>query len=330
MIIIFKNWALLTQGDEILWKFGNIGQEAENLTLGFLKGLHNIGKELFDKGIASLHFRPSSAVSFQGDELFIINLEASFFLIIFDPIPTITLLNTVLAKIPTEIDDKIRSVLIGQATLQYGSLCGSITSDSDLMLVDTLFQTALNEILSAQEQERLNVYVGNESCSFSGLTSIQCLVFHYILRELFEKEYTSLIGNPWSIIQDQSAIPVHLSFHSPKQSQLLSGYLTIINDYVLTLFNTQLRSLVFGGSAEIASIDLVHGQNNFMSISNPYGLFKNHEFLDKFSNLDAKIVKDLSPNLKEYLATQLSGAQRLNHRNKNLNILIYKLGDPEL
>ncbi|MHA2365267.1 MAG: hypothetical protein ACXAC7_15015, partial [Candidatus Hodarchaeales archaeon] len=88
--------------------------------------------------------------------------------------------------------------------------------------------------------------------------------------------------------------------------------------------------LVFGGSSEIASIDLIHGQDNFMSISHPMKLFKMNEFLMQFENLDKEIRDDIRINLQEYLARQLSDAHWLNFRRKKLDVLIYKMGDPEL
>ncbi|MHA2364545.1 MAG: hypothetical protein ACXAC7_11365, partial [Candidatus Hodarchaeales archaeon] len=256
---MFNNWALFgsAEHEKPLWIYGELSEEVQNLIIGFLKGLHGIGKELFDKGIASLrisrqHTSSSNISSFWGDELFIINLEGNFFLVIFDPLSTIKMIQNI--EIPTEMDYKIRSVLVGQASLTYAALC---SSDEDTLFVDSLFQTVLDEVLSPVEQENLNVYVGEGSCSFSGLNSIQCLVFHYLLRLLFADEYRFIGATPWSIVQHNSSLPILLEYNTPKKPHLLSGYLTVLNDFVSTLFNTKLRGLVFGGSSEIASIDLI-------------------------------------------------------------------------
>lgn len=327
----FANWALLVQGSEVKWMFGDLDEESQLLTIGFLRGLHNIGKELFDRGIASLLLSPSQKSmvgSVWGDELFVVNLQGEFFLIIFDPLPTIKMLAR--ETIPQMVDDLIRSVLSAQAAEQYANFWSSVDEEEEGILVDSLFQQALDEVTTLEEREKYNMYVEDGSCSFSGLSSVQFLVFHYVLRRLFELEYTGLIGQPWTIIQHRSAIPVCLEYKSPKKAHLLSGYLTVINDYIESLFNTSLRSLVFGGSTEIASIDLVHGSEYFMSLSNTRILFRRPEFLAKFERLEKEVLVDMKPGLVEYLARTLSDIHQTVFRQKSLDVLVYKMGDPEL
>lgn len=314
----FENWALLTQGKEIIWQFGSLNEETRLRTIDFLNGLHKIGKELYDKGIASIRFHSSNLL--HGDELFIVNLEGSFFLIIYDPLTTIKIIAQQSDKIPEEMDLLIRSVLIGQAVITYANLWSNATSEAG-MHIDMLFKQALDEIIPIRTQRDMNVFVDHGTCSFAGLTTIQCLTFHMLLRRIFEIEYLNLIANPWAIVQDHTSMPVYLEHNVPKQAHLIAGYLTVINEYVLDIFNTRLASMVFGGG-ELSSIDIVHGLKNFIAMSNPTKLFSDPVFLNKFETFDVKIKNDLRRGLVEYLALAYSQANYQQYRLKNLNDLL--------
>src|SRR3990172_1349407 len=194
----FENWALMIQGKEVRWQFGELNEEIRTRTINFLLGLHNIGKELVHKGIATIRLASSTANMLRGDELLIINLEGSFFLIIFDPLTTIKMMAQKVGEVPEDLDLEIRSVLIGQASITYANLWSVATEDSG-MHIDMLFKQALDEILSMELQKELNIFVERGSCSFAGLNTIQCLIFHFILLRFFELEYLNLISEPWAI-----------------------------------------------------------------------------------------------------------------------------------
>lgn len=316
----FENWALLINGKDIIWQYGDLTEEHCRRTIDFLNGLHNIGKELFDKGITSIKISRSNFLL--GDEIFIVNLEGSFFLIIFDPISTIKMLNQVSDSIPEENDILIRSVLTGQASIIYGNLW----SDPELsiesgMHIDMLFKQALDEVVPLRTQHELNIFVNGGTCSFAGLDSIQALSFHLMLRKFFEAEYSTILARTWCIVQDSSSMPVHLEHNPPKKSHLLAGYFSVINQYTLDIFNSKLSSLVFG-EKNLSKIDLVHGLNNFMAISNPIDLFRSQEFLAKFSNLSESVKKDLKRELKEYLAQAFLQAKYTELRMLNLEEII--------
>ncbi|MHA1989973.1 MAG: hypothetical protein ACW981_00420 [Candidatus Hodarchaeales archaeon] len=320
----FENWALLTKGQEIIWQFGNIEDETKKRTIDFLNGLHKIGEDLFDKGIASVRFYSPNLLL--GDELFIVNLEGSFFLIIFDPLSTIKIMAEQADKIPEEMDFLIRSVLIGQAAITYANLWSEANPEAG-MHIDMLFKQALDEIIPIKTQQDMNVFVDHGTCSFAGLTTIQCLTFHFLLRRIFEIEYLNLIADPWAIIQDSSSMPVYLEHKSPKKAHLIAGYLTVVNEYVLDIFNTKLASMVFG-SGELSSLDIVHGLKNFISISNPMKIFTDDSFLKNFGSVDSKIKNDIRRGLGEYLAKTYSEVQYQKFRQKKVEDILKVISDP--
>lgn len=314
----FENWALLTKGQEVIWRFGNIEEETQKRTIDFLNGLHKIGEDLFDKGIASVRFHSPNLLS--GDELFIINLEGSFFLIIFDPLSTIKIMAEKVDDIPEEMDFLIRSVLIGQAAITYANLWSVATPEAG-MHIDMLFKQALDEIIPPNTQQDMNVFVDHGTCSFAGLSTIQCLTFHFLLRRIFELEYLNLITSPWTIIQNSSSMPVHFDYNSPKKAHLIAGYLTVVNEYVLDIFNTKLASMVFGGG-DLSSLDIVHGLKNFIAISNPMKLFTDEGFLKSFEQVDIKVKSDIRSGLVEYLAKTYSEVQYQKFRQKNVEDIL--------
>jgi hypothetical protein len=335
---VFNNWAIFgsAKKEGIIWCFGSISQEIKDLSIGFLKGLHDLGKELFDKGIASLQLSPSHSIqtsNFWGDELFIINLEGSYFLIISDPITTIKMIEQ--AEIPLEMDFQIRSVLVGQASSIYANMCSS-TDDKGITFVDRLFQTALDEFITPNDQKKLGVYVTSGSVSLSGLTSLQCLVFHYLLRQhfnyLFRKGiYASFISRPWALVHHINGVPIKLSFEPPRQPALLSGLFSLVNNYTKNALNGQLESLIFGDSAQFTSIDVIHGQEHYlMSFASPFRLFKTEKFLNEFNNLKEDIIKDLTPGLIKYIASKISEDNEENLRFRRLNDLLNSLGGPKI
>ena len=324
----FENWALLVQGQTVIWQFGELDEEIRTRTILFLIGLHNIGKEIFDKGIATVRLAPEEKVkysSIRGDELLIVNLEGSFFLIIFDPLTTIKMMSR--TTIPEEIDLLIRGVLSGQASITYATFWSNATPEAG-MHVDMFFKTALDEVVSNQNQQDLNIFAGGGTCSFTGLTTIQGLVFHVLLRRFFEIEYLNLLSQSWAIIQQDSSLPVYLEHQPPKDAHLLSGYFTVINEYIMDIFKAKPIAMVFGGG-ELTSIDIVHGQKHFMSISNPIELFRDPEFLHKFKNLEDNVKNDLKAALNEYLAKNLADIYLQQLRQKHLDVLVWMLGNPE-
>lgn len=338
---MFNNWALFGSAQQETsipqWTFGPVTDTIESLTLGFLKGIHNFGKELFNKGIASFTLSPSKSnmtTGFWGDELFIVNLEGSFFLVISDPRTTIKMIHQIKDTIPNEIGYLIKSVLVGNATVQYADMCSSL--DSELIpAIDKLFQSALSEIITPERQYELNVFVERGSCSFSGLDSTEILVFHYILRQHFMYYYrkgifSSFIDQPFCILQHKHGAPLPLIFNPPKNAVLLSAFLSLVNSYTSEALNSQLKGLVFGDSgARFTSIDIVHGNDYFMSISSPFRLFKNEEFKLMFSNLDSDLISELSVNLSSYLAKQITDDQLSNLQYQSLDILIQNIGSPK-
>ncbi|WP_455463937.1 hypothetical protein, partial [Candidatus Hodarchaeum mangrovi] len=51
-----ENWAIFVEGIEIKWSFGKPSEEFQEIIVNFLKGLGQLGKEMFGEGIASISF----------------------------------------------------------------------------------------------------------------------------------------------------------------------------------------------------------------------------------------------------------------------------------
>ncbi|MHA1991019.1 MAG: hypothetical protein ACW981_01710 [Candidatus Hodarchaeales archaeon] len=306
-----SNWAIFAKETEVIWHFGDLSQEFIDNTVNFLNGLDAMGTELFGSGVASITLDQKSNKVISASEIFVVSLGSTFFFIASDPLITMRLIYH--ENLPDILEDQMRSILIGQATNLYANLyTESSGSESQ---VDDLFWTALYEI--GYNKDVKNV-VEKGRCSFSEFGLLDMMLFHYQLRKIFAEKYPKT--EPWAIIADESG-PIHLKFGKMTNATSLAGYLSVLFMFCKELFDSSPKSLVFGGDSLIP-LEVVNGDDFFLSLTRWDTLFKDKDFLKDLNKLDRNIVDQLGFPITQFLAEKLSTMMQKELKNWSMNQLI--------
>ena len=290
-----SNWAIFAKETEIMWHFGDLTPDFMENTVNFLNGLDNMGKELFGSGVASITLDQKSNKAVTASEIFVVSLASTFFFIASDPLVTMRLIYH--QDLPDILEDQMRSVLIGQATNLYANLYTE--SSGNGKKVDDLFWTVLHEI--GYNKDVKNVVEGGR-CSFSEFPLVEMLLFHFQLRKLFSEKLPE--SDAWAIIADESG-PIHLKYGNMTNATSLAGYLAVLYMFCKELFDSSPKSLVFGGDT-LFPLEVVKGEEVFLSLTRWDTLFKDEKFLKELNKLDDDILSQLSLSLSEFLAEKLS------------------------
>ena len=136
-----KNFCIFADGEKAEWHYGKLTEEFIGNTVSFLNGLDGIGKELFGSGVASIELdvQKTQDVAIDATEIFVVSLYSQFFLIVSDPLTTIKLIEES-GGILTEIEDVMRGVLGGQATVLYSNLYIEAENQAEQDFVDEIFR----------------------------------------------------------------------------------------------------------------------------------------------------------------------------------------------
>ncbi|MFW9998045.1 MAG: hypothetical protein ACFFD4_38740 [Candidatus Odinarchaeota archaeon] len=294
-----RHFALFCDKQNVIWTFGDMTDEFSESCTRFLNGLDSIGHELFGEGIASIKLDPPVKGGDKPEEIFCLTLARRFYFIVSDPLFTLRLME--FSEIPTEFQENIEATLAGQALMIYANLYEKLEERSEE--IDELFHSALRD---AGIWDNLEDYAGKGRCSLSGLTVRQLCLFHYFLRERFEKNPEILSQKPWAIINAKNGTPVHLKHNqSIDRALIIAGYLSVIYTFVEDLFMSLPTRIIFGGEV-IVSLDTFTGKKNFLSISSWESVLKDKEFLGKFVAIPQEVVQDLHAPFTQFLAQKLS------------------------
>src|SRR3972149_2696874 len=297
-----STWAIFAERTEAKWSFGELTDEFISNTVNFLNGLDSIGKELFGSGVATIVLDQRSRRAISASEIFVVSLESKFFFIASDPLVTIRLLKY--EKLPNVLEDEMRGVLVGQASILYAQLYMSTDSEDLQKRIDELFISALNEIGITENIEN---YVDKGRCSFGEFSLLDLILFHYELRLLFASKYIET--KPWAILADESGSPIHLTFGEVTNATSLAGYLSVLYLFCRELFDSRPISLVFGGN-ELIPMEVVNGEELSLSLTRWDALFQDEKFFNLLAGIDKQVLKKISTPISEFLAEKLSGQIR--------------------
>lgn len=299
-----NNFAIFAEGTKPIWTYGDsLTSEFIENTVNFLNGLDGMGKELFGSGVASIeldwrNISKDTGIYIKTKEVFVISLFSQFFFIASDPLTTIQLIEQ--ESIPKEVEDVIRGVLVGQASVLYSNSYMEAENSQDQDKVDELFRSTVLEL--GIPENKLDSIVDKGRCSFASFSFSQMLIFHYLLRKIFSKKFSKT--EEWGIIADSSGSPIYISHGNVQNSTSLAGYLSVLLMFCMELFQAPPKSIVFGGD-NLIPLEMVNGVESFCAFSSWHILFKNQEFLNKILELKEK-TNDLEIPIAKFLAEKLS------------------------
>lgn len=292
-----NHWAIFAEGTEPRWHFGELTEEFIENTINFLNGLDGIGQELFGSGVATIKLDQRSKKMITASEIFVVSLFSTFFFVASDPLVTIKMIS--MLEVPEVLNDQMRGVLAGQASVLYANLYMEAETDYEAKRIDELFRQTLIDIGITQN---LDAIVLEGRCSFGSFDLVEMLLFHYQLRRLFAEEYAQT--DPWAIIADESGSPIHLK-HGNINATSLAGYLSVLYMFCTELFDSKPRSMVFGGDSLIP-LEIVNGNEIFLSISQWDKVFNDEHFINDFHQLEEAIKDRINKNIAEFIAGKLS------------------------
>src|SRR3990172_6093648 len=204
-----SNWAIFIEQEIIKWTYGipDTNQEFLDTTVRFLSSLQQIGRELYEQGVASIQFERPVNKEIATNEIFIINLSDQFFFVISD----ISITARLLAKetIPYDIQQILCAVLVGQGAILYSYLKeGESTLDYS---TDETYRSVLTSINVPYDLDSL---VSDGRCSLSPLKLEELLLFHYLLRNKLETKFTAKDRTKkmpsWALMVDRDGLDVPL------------------------------------------------------------------------------------------------------------------------
>jgi len=300
-----ENWAIFVEGIEIKWSFGNPSEEFQEIIVNFLKGLGELGKEMFGEGIASISFDLKKHSTFKGSEIFIISLQEEFYLIISDPQNTLLLLSAnSTTGIPWEVKDVMKAVLVGQASILYASTTEDLIKE-DKKIIEKLYQQIILDINESYEEDNVvATIVGKSGSNFGILSFEELILFHFFLRKHAEKAYPPP-QTSWCLIShlDGGEIPF---VYNIEDDLLYSGYFSAIITFIMALFNSKPKFLTFGTNF-IQKVRFVYGKNYFMAIDTSFmlDLLLKRKFQKKFFEMSYYIIKDMALGLKELIVSEI-------------------------
>lgn len=294
------NWAIFAEGNKSEWHYGELDEQFIESTVGFLNGLDGMGKELFGSGVASIELDVGTKEVFLGTrEIFVVSLFSQFFLIASDPLTTIKLIEA--GGIPNEVEDIMRGVLVGQASVLYSNLYTESETSEEQKRVDKMFRSTISE-LGITDPEELDSIVDQGRCSFARFGFGEMLTFHYLLRKIFSSHYAEV--REWAIVADDSGSPIHLSFGHMEQTTSLAGYLSVLLTFCQGLFDAPPKALVFGGDS-LVPLEMVNGASTFCAFASWDRLFSNPEFNKSLAEIPPEPQQDLNAPLSRFMADKL-------------------------
>ncbi len=298
-----SNWAIFVECKTVKWSFGNPDDEFLAFVVNFLTALAQIGEELFGQhGIAQINFDVKKHAGFRPSEVFVVSLENKFFLIMSDPSTTMKLIDAH-GGIVHEVQEIMSAVLVGQASMLYAQCITELPDEETRDYFESIWQNIILDI-SDKYREDINKIVGKSASNFSMLYFEDLLFLHYYLRK--QPELTRPMSpKGWGLVSHMSGGEIPLDFHVEKDPVVLAGYLAIIISFLMTLFDSKPRSLVFGTN-NIQSLSFSHGEEYFLTIDAPFiELALDPEFYDSFFEMSDSVLKDLEASLKKRITEEI-------------------------
>ncbi|MFX0124405.1 MAG: hypothetical protein ACFFAE_12255 [Candidatus Hodarchaeota archaeon] len=316
------NWALFVEGKSVKWSFGNPDDEFLTFVTNFLTALAQIGEELFGQhGIAQINFDVKRHAGFRSSEVFVVSLENKFFLIMSDPNTTMKLIDAH-GGIAHEVQEIMSAVLVGQAAMLYAQCITEVEDDETREYLESIWQNIILD-LSEEYSEEINKIVGKSASNFSMLSFADLLFLHYYLRK--QPELTRpLSPKGWALVSHMSGGEIPLDFHVEKDPVVLAGYLAIIISFLMSLFDSKPKSLVFGTNF-LQSLSFVHGEDYFLSIDAPFiELAMDSDFYNGFFDMKDLVLQDLGESLKKRITEEILTSQTQELESMDVKTLLNK------
>ncbi|MFX1285973.1 MAG: hypothetical protein ACFFB5_20185 [Promethearchaeota archaeon] len=289
-----ENWAMFVNLDsEVEWAFGNPDEEFLQFIVNFLKGLGNIGSEIFgENSVASIEFEHTG---FKSSEVFIVSLQNKFFFICSDPAITLKLISAT-EGLPKAMEEHIAAVLVGQAAVLFADSISNTKSEREIEIIERSFQAIILSI-NPSLSENISTICSKASSNFSILSFTELLSFHYYIRK-----YETLTDQPTGLALISHLSGGELPFSwNVERDVVLAGYLAVIFGFIKTLFGGSAQRLVFG-THELRKLDFIYGDEYFLAIDSSFAfLCKDPEFLPSFLSISVEVLRDLGTNLKRYI-----------------------------
>lgn len=314
---------------EVKWHFGDPDEEFQTFVVNFLTGLGQIGQELFGQhGVASIEFELKKRSYHQSSEIFIVSLMNRFFLILSDPQITLKLIEGK-GGIPTDIQDAISAVLVGQAAMIYGQCITEAETADRRDYLTKLWQDIILDI-DPNYQEEIPKIVSENSSNFSMLPLDHLLYLHYYLRK--QPELTKpLSSSGWALVSHLSGGEIHLDYNvRDRDPVVLAGYLGIIIAFIKSIFETGGPGQITFGTNNINRLFFVNGKDEyFLAIDTPvHSLMQIDEFHDRYFSMSRHVQEDLYSSLHKRLIDEIIGYESEILETQEINDLIKKRYQP--
>ncbi|MHA1969525.1 MAG: hypothetical protein ACW964_17225 [Candidatus Hodarchaeales archaeon] len=113
-------------------------------------------------------------------------------------------------------------------------------------------------------------------------------------------------------------------YHVSKDPIILAGYLAIIISFLMSLFESKPKQLVFGTN-NLQNLSFVHGEEYFLAIDAPFShLALDKEFHEEFFEMDEKVLNDLDDNLLKKLIEEIFAIQAQKYEVMEVRALLKK------
>jgi hypothetical protein len=296
VISMDRNFVIFCDENEVLWHFGNITEEFIDQCSNFLRGVNNIGYELFKEGIATIKLTPETRGGNSPEEIFVVSLGNKFFFIISDLLTTIRLVE--FSGLPDEPKEQMCSMLSGQVSVLFSNLYNRLR-DKD---VEKVFHESLRE---AGIKGDLSQYVTKDRCSVGQLSFRELCLLHYFFREKVEMMIAGKIIDPWVIMTRKAGIPIEFKYKAPANELLIAGYLAAIREFTNTLFDSNPCKITFGGSS-ITTLDVINGKIYIIYMVAWNYLLAEPEFLLEWQKVKQEVIDDVNKAFQEFVAKKLA------------------------
>jgi hypothetical protein len=314
------NWLLFVEEEKIVWEFGNPDDEFKAFVINFLKGLSNIGEELFGQdGVASIEFDLHTKSQKRSSGIFIVSLSNKFFLILSDPAITMFLIQQQ-GGIAKEVKEIMSAVLVGQAAILYAQ-CISEVNQSESSCLEKIWQNIILDISDSYSKDIAKI-VSSNSANFSMLSFEDLLSLHYFLRK--QPELIKPISpKGWAIVSHYSGGEIPIEHNMEKDGVVLAGYLGIIISFITVLFNSKPKRLIFGVHT-VQSLSFINGLTEyFIAIDSPIiKLLLDKDFKSKFDELDPIVLNDLKDALHHKIIEEILEASTQELEKQDLDTLL--------
>jgi len=300
---VSSNWAIFIEEKEIKWAFGDPDKEFLIFVTNFISGLSNIGEEILGQhGIASIIFDLKKRSGFNTAEIFIISLMNKFFLLMTDPLVTMKLIDAS-GGIAYEVQEIMSAVLVGQAAVLYAQCITDVSPETQNKL-EHLWRSLILDI-SDKYIDNIDTILSSGGSNFSMMSFEDLIFLHYYLRQQPELAQP-LSPKGWVLCSSMSGGELPFTYNvTSRDPVVLAGYLGIIIAFLITMFESKPKKLIFGTNT-ISSLSFINGEDYFIAIDGLFTQLANDpDFFQEFFSIAKNIQNDLNDGLRKRIIEEI-------------------------